>query len=243
MPVLGWESDFESVAATLHVPPGHKLLAATGVDAAPASWIGRWRVLDFFVLLIVTVATVRLFGRGAGAIALVALVLSYHEPGAPVWTWLNLLAAVALVRVAPPGRLARLARSYRLVSLAVLVLWLVPFAIGQIRIAVYPQLQPEAHRAAPNVGLFEALSGEMEFAPGVGRTGDGPSWTTLPWKRRRASATSSSIPWPSKWTQRPIPAIRMTPWSRRAQRSRTGLGSPTNSNGAGRWTANAPCGS
>ena len=165
MPVLGWESDFESVAATLHVPPGHKLLAATGVDAAPASWVGRWRVLDFFVLLIVTVATVRLFGRSAGAIALIALVLSYHEPGAPVWTWLNLLAAVALVRVAPPGRLQRLARSYRLVSLAVLVLWLVPFAIGQIRIAVYPQLQPESHRTAPNVGLFEALSGEMEFAP------------------------------------------------------------------------------
>ena len=165
MPVLGWESDFESVAATLHVPPGHKLLAAPGVDAAPASWVGRWRVLDFFVLLIVTVATVRLFGRGAGAIALVALVLSYHEPGAPVWTWLNLLAAVALVRVAPEGRLQRLARSYRLVSLAVLVAWLVPFAIGQIRIAVYPQLQAESHRTAPNVGLFEALSGQMELAP------------------------------------------------------------------------------
>ena len=126
----------------------------------------RWRVLDFFVLLIVTVATVRLFGRDAGAIALVALVLSYHEPGAPVWTWLNLLAAVALVRVAPPGRLARLARSYRLVSLAVLVLWLVPFAIGQIRIAVYPQLQPEAHRAAPNVGLFEGDGRRGQHWPG-----------------------------------------------------------------------------
>lgn len=164
MPVLGWSSDFESATATLHVPPGHKLLAATGVDAAPASWTGRWRVLDFFVLLIVTVATVRLFGRGAGAIALVALVLSYHEPGAPVWTWLNLLAAVALARVAPEGRLQRLARSYRLVSLAVLIAWLVPFAIGQIRVAVYPQLQPESHRTAPNVGLFEALSGQMELA-------------------------------------------------------------------------------
>ena len=165
MPVLGWRSDFHSASATLHVPPGHKLLAATGVDAAPASWTGRWRVLDFFVLLIVTVATVRLFGRGAGAIALVALVLSYHEPGAPVWTWLNLLAAVALVRVAPEGRLQRLARSYRLVSLAVLIAWLVPFTIGQIRIAVYPQLQPESHRTAPTVGLFEALSGQMELAP------------------------------------------------------------------------------
>ena len=165
MSVLGWRSDFQDAAATLHVPPGHKLLAATGVDAAPASWTGRWRVLDFFVLLIVTVATVRLFGRGAGAIALVALVLSYHEPGAPVWTWLNLLAAVALVRVAPEGRLRRLARSYRLVSLAVLIAWLVPFTIGQIRIAIYPQLQPESHRTAPNVGLFEALSGQMELAP------------------------------------------------------------------------------
>ena len=164
MPVLGWGSDFQSATATLHVPPGHKLLAATGADA-PASWTGRWRVLDFFVLLIVTVATARLFGRGAGAVALVALVLSYHEPGAPVWTWLNLLAAVALVRVAPEGRLQRLARSYRLVSLAVLIAWLVPFTIGQIRIAVYPQLQPESHRTAPTVGLFEALSGQMELAP------------------------------------------------------------------------------
>ena len=161
LPVTGWQTDLASAEATLNLPPGHKLLAAIGVDSAPASWTGRWRLLDFFVLLIVTVAVVRLFGRTAGAVALVALVLSFHEPGAPVWTWLNLLAAAALARVAPAGRLTRLARGYRLASFVVLLAWLVPFAIGQIRIAVYPQLEPASHREAQTVGLFEMLSGEM----------------------------------------------------------------------------------
>ena len=161
MPVTGWQTDLASAKAILNLPPGHKLLAALGVDSAPASWTGRWRLLDFFVLLIVTVAVVRLFGRIAGAVALVALVLSFHEPGAPVWTWLNLLAAAALARVAPAGRLTRLARGYRLASIAVLLAWLVPFAVGQIRIAVYPQLEPASHREARTVGLFEVLSGQM----------------------------------------------------------------------------------
>ncbi|HSN51814.1 MAG TPA: hypothetical protein VLS87_04740, partial [Woeseiaceae bacterium] len=38
MPVTGWDARFASVAALLHLPPGHKLLAAPGVDKAPASW-------------------------------------------------------------------------------------------------------------------------------------------------------------------------------------------------------------
>ena len=161
MPVTGWRTDVASAKATLNLPPGHKLFAAIGVDSAPASWTGRWRLLDFFVLLIVTVAAVRLFGRTAGAVALIALVLSFHEPGAPVWTWLNLLAAAALARVAPTGRLTRLARGYRLASFIVLLAWLVPFALGQVRIAVYPQLEPASHREARTVGLFEVLSGQM----------------------------------------------------------------------------------
>ena len=158
VPVAGWLANMD-VGATLNVPPGGKLLAAFGVDNAPDSWIGRWRLLDFFVLLIVAVAAARLFGRLFGTVALLALTLSYHEALAPVWTWLNLLAAVALARVAPEGRLQRLARSYRLASFAVLLLFLIPFAITQIRIAVYPQLEPAGHRYAQTAGLFEMLAG------------------------------------------------------------------------------------
>ena len=161
VPVAGWLTDFAAASVTLHLPPGHKLLAALGVDRAPQSWTGRWRLLDFFVLLIVTVAATRLFGRWAGGTALLALTLSYHEPAAPVWTWLNLLAAVALVRVSPPGRLLRSARRYRMVSLGLLALFLIPFVVEQIRIAVYPQLEPESHRRAQTVGWFEMLAGQL----------------------------------------------------------------------------------
>ena len=160
IPVAGWDADFDTVAATLNVPPGHKLLTALGVDHAPCSWTGRWKLLDFFLLLIIAGATARLFGRWAGAAALVAMTLGFHEPAAPLWTWLNLLGAVALVRVAPQGRLLRVAKSYRLVSFGVLLVFLVPFLLGQIRIAVFPQLESLAHRQghAESWGLFELLT-------------------------------------------------------------------------------------
>ena len=161
MPVVGWGANM-AVATTLHLPPGNKLLAAFGADDAPSSWMGRWRLLDFFVVLVVATATARLFGRAAGVVALFALALGLHESGAPVWTWLNLLAATALARVAPDGWLRRLTRRYRLASFALLLLFLVPFLISQIRMAAYPQLEP-SYRRAETFGLFEMLAGT---APG-----------------------------------------------------------------------------
>ncbi|MGH8168232.1 MAG: hypothetical protein ACREQ1_13400, partial [Woeseiaceae bacterium] len=143
LPVSGWQTRFDGIDATLSLPPGHKLLAAIGADRAPGAWVERWKLLDFFLILIVTIATARLFGREAGAIALLALVLSWHESAAPQWIWLNLLAAVALVRVAPDGRLKRSAIIYRGLSFAVLVVLLVPFFAEQLRIGIYPQLEPQ----------------------------------------------------------------------------------------------------
>ena len=185
IPVAGWDADLDTLAATLNIPPGRKLLTTVGVDHAPSSWTGRWKLLDFFLLLIIAGAASRLFGRWAGVAALVAMTLSFHEPAAPLWTWLNLLAAVALVRVAPDGRLQRVAKSYRFASFAVLLLFLVPFLLGQIRVAVFPQLETHAHRQghAETWGLFEMLAGKTqpsavsamdarEVAPSAVETGD-----------------------------------------------------------------------
>ncbi|MBT8092719.1 MAG: hypothetical protein KJN77_06760 [Gammaproteobacteria bacterium] len=143
MPVTGWDSRFASVKATLHLPPGHKLLAASGVDVARGSWMSQWQLLDFFLVLIISIGVWRLLGRVAAVIALLALTLSFHELFAPSWVWLNLLVAVALMRVAPPGRLRQLVGGYQLLSAAALVLTLVPFVAGQLRIALYPQLEPQ----------------------------------------------------------------------------------------------------
>jgi hypothetical protein len=144
LPVSGWQTRFDAVEATLNLPPGNKLFAAIGADRAPGSWVERWKLLDFFLVLIITIATTRLFGKSAGAVAFFALALSWQESDAPQWIWLNLLAAIALVRVAPEGRLRKSAIAYRAVSLAALVLILVPFFAEQLRIGVYPQLEPQS---------------------------------------------------------------------------------------------------
>lgn len=157
MPVVGWDTRFANVSTRLLLPPGHKLLAAAGVDRAPASWVSQWRLLDFFLVLIITIAAWRLFGRTAGSIALLALTLSFHEIGAPVWLWLNLLIAIALLRVAPAGRLRQAVRGYQGVSAVFLVLVMVPFVAGQLRIAIYPQLEAQHGQV---YGFFDSVSGD-----------------------------------------------------------------------------------
>jgi len=161
MPVTGWQARFNDVNTTLHLPPGNKLLAAIGADRSSTSWVNRWKLLDFFLVLIISISAARLFGREAGVLSLLALTLSLHEPGAPEFIWLNLLVAVALVRVAPEGRLAQISKSYRILSLVVLLVVFVPFAAQQLRVAIYPQLESQVYRQGIGVGgsLESALYG------------------------------------------------------------------------------------
>jgi hypothetical protein len=110
------------------------------VDEAPGAWAARWTLLGFFFVLIVALATGRIFGRGWGVVALLAMTLTYAEPDAPFLVWLSLLGATALSAVAPGGRLAGLARLWRAASVLALLLILTPFLRDQVREALYPQL-------------------------------------------------------------------------------------------------------
>jgi hypothetical protein len=163
LPATGWDTRFVSAQTILNLPPGHKLLAAPGVDTASGSWASQWQLLDFFLVLIITISAWRLFGPQAGIIALAALVLSFHEINAPAWLWLNLLIAIALLRVAPEGRLRQTVRVYQVTSAVLLVLTLVPFVADQLRIAIYPQLESQRGVSAqlagaqPGRGAVEAL--------------------------------------------------------------------------------------
>ena len=167
LPVSGWDARFSHVQTTLNLPPGHKLLMAPGVDHAAGSWLGQWQLLDFFVVLITTIAVWRLFGTAAGVIALGALVLSFHEPNAPSWLWLNLLIVIALMRVTPVGRLRQIVSSYQALSAVALVIALVPFIAGQLRVAIYPQLESQysapVTRTAPFTLKVQGLSDADEL--------------------------------------------------------------------------------
>ncbi len=153
VPAVGWMDNFTQVQATLHLSPGWRLFAASGADSVGgASWIDRWSLLDIFLVLIASLAVYRLIGRIWGAIALVCFVLSWHESGAPQYIWLLVIATVALVRVAPEGRLRKSMVVIRYLCLTGLIVIAIPYLIDTIRTAIYPQLE-QPRVAASNYTL------------------------------------------------------------------------------------------
>jgi hypothetical protein len=142
LPAVAWAHDFARVGAVAHLPPGWSLLGATGVDEVDGTWIQRWSLLDLFGVLVLALATARLFGWRIGALALVALVLSFPEAGAPRWAWFAVLVAEGLRRVFPEGKLRFWAEGFRRVAFGVLALVLVSFALDHLRDRFYPALRP-----------------------------------------------------------------------------------------------------
>ncbi len=148
LPASGWLLDFQSLQTHLHLPPGWDLLAVSGVDNLPDTWLNRWTLLDLFLVLIIALAAARLWGWPWGGVALAAMVLIWQEPEAPRMIWLNLLAAAALLRLVPEGpartavaRLRRFLLLYRHGSLLLLAVLAVPFLVEDVRTAIYPQLE------------------------------------------------------------------------------------------------------
>ncbi len=146
LPTGGWNKDLQAVHATLYLPPAWRLLAVPGADNVPDTWLSRWTLLDLFVVLIASIAAFRLFGVGTGLLTLLTFALIWHEPAAPRWSWINLIAAIAVVRVLPAsfsgGALQRWVLRYQWLSAAAIVLIAIPFAISHARWALYPQLEP-----------------------------------------------------------------------------------------------------
>ncbi len=162
---LGWEQNFHQVRALLNLPPGWRLIGATGIDNVPDSWISSWTLLDLFLVLIASLAIGRLWNFYWGAFALVVLALIWHEAEAPRFVWLNILAALALLRVLPPGRLYRLIKFYRNASWLALLLLLIPFMVSQVRTGLYPQLEMPWRSIGPSMTQSVGQVSKMVASP------------------------------------------------------------------------------
>lgn len=154
MLATGWQTRFDSAQIQLHLPPGYRLLAASGVDQAPGSFIERWNLLDTFVLVLTAVLVYKLYGVLWALLVLLAFGFLFHEPDMPQWLLPNAALALLACRYAS-GKLQVWLQRYRLLSLAALVLILIPFAAGQISALLHPQLEPQTgaydYRHAPEV--------------------------------------------------------------------------------------------
>ena len=150
----GWRSDAEKVEATLHLPPGWRLLAMSGADWVRGDWLTAWTLLDLFLLLVFALAVFRLRGWWAAVLAFLAYGLAYHEPGAPRYAWLVLLVPIALARFVPSGPGRRGLQWLQGAIVVGLLFLLVPFITRQIQQALYPQLEPHQssrfHASIPN---------------------------------------------------------------------------------------------
>lgn len=137
----GWQETFNHAKAILHLPPGWHLFAVSGVDNVPNSWVTRWTLLDLFLVLIAALAVSRLWNNYWGLFALCTLALIWHETNAPRFIWLNLLAAISLIKVIPQGKFLSFMRFYRSGCWLALLIISIPFLIAQVRIGLYPQLE------------------------------------------------------------------------------------------------------
>ncbi|RJQ68958.1 MAG: hypothetical protein C4519_22360 [Desulfobacteraceae bacterium] len=164
IPAVGWDHDFQLVRGVLNLPPGWRLLAAAGVDQASDTWVQRWSLLDFFLVLIIAMAVYKLRSWLWGVLALTLMILIFQEPGAPRLVWLHLLAALALQPLLPAGWIKRLVGLWGLGAMLVLLLAAVPFAVQQIRWGIYPQLAPSEDFPRPLRGMKFSSSEQAAVA-------------------------------------------------------------------------------
>ncbi len=153
LPAVGWDHDFEQVRGVLHLPPGWVLFSAGGVDDPSGSWLQRWTLLDLFLTLIIALGAGKVRNRVIGLLALLTLVLTFHEPGAPRYVWLHLLAAAALLRYLPDNLFRQVVRLWWAAAVVALLVAALPFMVQQVRTAVYPQLAPVGAGVKPQSAL------------------------------------------------------------------------------------------
>jgi hypothetical protein len=161
----GWTQTLDSVAATLHLPYGYRLLGAPGADRSPDSWVARWNLLDLFVAVLIALLAWRLLGWQWALVALAFVVLSHGEPGAPRWTPALAVVFGLIARVLPDGSLRKVARVASAVMLVLAVLATLPFAAMQLRDTLHPQLENSGFAWVGPERAVVATAAQAEFIP------------------------------------------------------------------------------
>ncbi|UQZ88824.1 hypothetical protein C4J81_06260 [Deltaproteobacteria bacterium Smac51] len=149
LPASGWDHKLDIESQRLNLPPGYHIFHASGADvrqdshySGSGTWTGAWGTLDFFIILIISIAVWKLYGLKWGLLALAALIFCYHEPMAPRMVFLHLLACAALLRLLPPtGKIRLLVRVWRFGAVLTLLVLSSLFLINQARVSMYPQLE------------------------------------------------------------------------------------------------------
>lgn len=183
LPVNGWALDLHKVETNLHLPPGWQVLAVTGTDNLPRTWIKKWSLLDLFLVIIIIMSIRHFYGWGWAGLALFTMVFTWQEYGAPKVIWLNLLAITALIEVLRTHKYVHWLERYRWATITVLAVILLSYMFDTIRTSMYPQLDRGYTQQWKSIkqreieqGYFDTDQAAATKNPNVLRRGDQDSF-------------------------------------------------------------------
>ena len=211
----GWQHNFDSVSLKLNLPPGWQLWHASGPDRVASSWLSSWDLWDLFLCLLIVGATLRILDWRWALVSAATLALTYHEPGAPLASWVILIAAIPLLKVIPQNRLRSWLRSLSFGVLLILVIVALAFAVQQIRRGLYPQLEQgraintyasryDSYSASEPSLSVESDMLEGAMAPGLSKLEMKTQKQSEPRKRYRPTDNVQTGPGEPTWNWRQV---------------------------------------
>ncbi|RKW47245.1 MAG: hypothetical protein D8H96_01235, partial [Lautropia sp.] len=147
LPANGWNTVLTGMEAQLQLPPGWMLLSASGTDEVyPPTWTSRWRLYDFFFMLLISLAAFQLLRPLPATVVMLAALLSWYDLELACFLLIGLLVMLGCLRLARRGSSAESwLRGIGQLMAMVMLLVLLPFAAAEIRMMIYPVL--EHHQA------------------------------------------------------------------------------------------------
>lgn len=139
----GWDVDVQELNATLHLPPGWRLLGAQGVDYAQDSWIEEWDLWDIFLVLLLIAISLQVSRTWWVALIGVAAIITYHDSAAPTIGWIILIALRAIQERIPAQRAQFVLKSLYWVVFGAVAIVSLYFSVTHVRQAIYPQLEEQ----------------------------------------------------------------------------------------------------
>lgn len=148
---VGWDTRVDNYRARIHLPPGWRVLHASGVDGIKQTWVHQWDLWDIFWVMILLSASYRLLGVKLAGLMAATLLFTYHESSSPVGFWVFILVLIALLPHIKGG-FKRFCSRLGAVSTAIFVLAFIGFAVSSFRLAIYPVLERSS------VGYYDSQS-------------------------------------------------------------------------------------
>ena len=163
LPIAGVEGEFSQVDWKLNLPAGYKVLFAPGADRANQVWWNAWELTQVLSVALLLILSWR-WGKLRSALPAAGLILlAYHTPGIPLWSWGFLLGASLLSVAGLPEKLRRPASWLRIIFLGLWLLIATFFAISQVRAALYPDWASDINR--PVEGRFDQMHDFADMVP------------------------------------------------------------------------------